>query len=302
MQTGERPQQALTLAARALVRASEGSEAGCRADAEAALAIAGTHGMAAGRIHALWALALLDASLDRPADVVKRLGPERERLVAAGVAEPGSMRFVGEEIEALLRLGRLDEAEAVLAWLEERARSLDRASALATAWRCRGLLAAARHDPQRALAALDRALDEHARTAMPFERARTLLCLGAVQRRAGRRRDARSTLEAAAAGFAALGARPWRGAAEAELRRIGGRRASGDALTPAERQVAELVAQRRDQQAGRGRALPQHQDRRSPPPQHLPQARRPYAIGADPSRARRAEIGDFIVSSGAARA
>ena len=242
LQTGERPQQALSRSARALVRASEGREAECRADAEAALAIAGAHGMAAARIHAVWALALLDASLDRPDEVVRRLAPERERLLAAGVAEPGSMRFVGEEIEALLGLGRLDDAEAVLGWLEERGRALDRASALATAWRCRGLLAAARHDPESALAALDRALGEHARVAMPFDRARTLLCLGAAQRRAGRRRDARSTLEEAQTMFAALGARPWRERAEAELRRIGGRLASGDELTPAESRVADLVA------------------------------------------------------------
>ena len=212
------------------------------------------------------------------------------------------MRFVGEEVEALLRLGRLDEAEAVLAWLEDRAHSLDRASALATASRCRGLLAAARHDPARALAALDHALEEHARTAMPFERARTLLCLGAVQRRAGHRRDARSTLEAAAAGFAALGAGLWRGAAETELRRIGGRRASGDSLTPAERQAAVLVAHgETNKQVAAALYLSTKTVEA-----HLRSIFRklgvPHAIGADPSRARRAEIGDFIVSGGAARA
>ena len=42
--------------------------------------------------------------------------------------------------------------------------------------------------------------------------------------------------------LAALGARPWGTRAEAELRRIGGRRSSGDELTPAERQVADRVA------------------------------------------------------------
>ena len=242
LQTGERPQQALSLAAQALVGACEGRGVESRAHAEAALAIAGEHGMAVGRIHAVWALALLDASLDRPAEVVARLAPVREHLLAAGVGEPGSIRFVGEEIEALVALGRLEEAEAVLGWLEERGRALGRASALAAAWRCRGLLAAARHDPEGALAALDRALGEHARAGMPFEQARTQLCLGAAQRRAGRRRDARATLEAARATFAALGARPWRERAEAELRRIGGRHASGDELTPAEWRVADLVA------------------------------------------------------------
>jgi DNA-binding NarL/FixJ family response regulator len=77
---------------------------------------------------------------------------------------------------------------------------------------------------------------------MPFETARTLLFLGAAQRRAGHRRDARATLAAARDGLAALGARPWRERAEAELLAIGGRHASGDELTPAERRVADLVA------------------------------------------------------------
>jgi DNA-binding CsgD family transcriptional regulator len=242
LQTGERPQQALSLSALALVRASEGRESEARAHAEAALAIAGEQGMAAARIHAVWALALLDASLERPDEVVGRLAPERERLLAAGVREPGSIRFLGEEVEALVQLGRLDDAEVVLGWLEETGRALDRASALASASRCRGLLAAAQLDPPGAVVALERALDEHARAGMPFETARTQLCLGAAQRRAGHRRDARATLEAARATFAALGARPWRERAEGELRRIGGRHASGDELTPAERRVADLVA------------------------------------------------------------
>ena len=70
----------------------------------------------------------------------------REQLLRGGVAEPGSMRFVPDEIEALVALGRLDEADEVLCWLEERARALDRASALAAAARCRGLVAAASGD------------------------------------------------------------------------------------------------------------------------------------------------------------
>jgi DNA-binding CsgD family transcriptional regulator len=241
LQTGERPQQALSLSALALVRASEGRGSEARAHAEVALELAGEHGMAAARIHAVWAIALLD-SLERPDDVVRRLAPERERLVAAGVREPGSMRFVGEEIAALIEVGRLDEAEAVLGWLEEHARALDRASAHATAWRCRGGLAVARGDSAGALVALDRALGEHARAPMPFELARTRLCLGAAQRRAGRRRDARATLEEARAAFATLAAVPWRERAEGELRQIGGRRASGDQLTPAEQRVADRVA------------------------------------------------------------
>jgi DNA-binding NarL/FixJ family response regulator len=77
----------------------------------------------------------------------------------------------------------------------------------------------------------------------PFERARTLLALGTVQRRAQHRRIARETLEEAAGIFERLGARAWLEKARSELRRIGGRTAPGDELTPSERRIAELVAE-----------------------------------------------------------
>jgi DNA-binding CsgD family transcriptional regulator len=77
---------------------------------------------------------------------------------------------------------------------------------------------------------------------LPFERARARLALGAVQRRAGRRRDGRLTLERAAAGFVELGAPRWLERTEQELGRVAGRQAEADNLTPAEQEVARLVA------------------------------------------------------------
>ena len=78
----------------------------------------------------------------------------------------------------------------------------------------------------------------------PFGRARALLALGVLRRRARQKRPARETLEAALAGFEALGAAGWAEKARAELGRIGGRtRVEG--LTPAERRVAVLVAEGR---------------------------------------------------------
>jgi hypothetical protein len=190
LQTGERPQQALALSVRALFRASTGREDEARADARTALALAGGAGMAAARLHATWALGLLELSLERPAEVVGLLAPERERLLAGGVGEPGSMRFVPDEVEALIALGRSEEAEVVLGWLEEHAQDLRRASALAAAARCRGLLAAARGDGLAALAAFEQALAEDGPGPSAFERGRTLLCLGAAQRRGRHKRSA----------------------------------------------------------------------------------------------------------------
>ncbi len=245
LQTGQRPQQAFSLSVRALVRASLGLEAEARADAEQALALAGERGMGVARINSLWALGLLELALDRPGEAARLLTPERERLLAAGVGEPATIRFVPDEIEALLALGRLDDARFRLGWLEERGRALDRASALAAAARCRGLLAAAGNEPHMALDEFERALAEHDRVTMPFERARTLLAFGAAQRRAKRKKAARATLGEALATFERLGAGIWATRATRELEQISGRAPSHEQLTPTEQRVVELVAEGR---------------------------------------------------------
>ena len=77
----------------------------------------------------------------------------------------------------------------------------------------------------------------------PFERARTLLARGVLQRRLKQRRAARESLEAAQAAFEDLGAPLWAERTQSELKRIAGRAPSPDVLTPTERRVAELVAE-----------------------------------------------------------
>ncbi|HJS70088.1 MAG TPA: LuxR C-terminal-related transcriptional regulator, partial [Gaiellaceae bacterium] len=245
LQTDQRPMLAYSLAIRALVRASLGLEPDARADAQQALAFAGERGMAAARLHSLWALGLLGLSLDRPAETARLLAPERERLLAAGVGEPGTIRFVPDEIEALSALGRADEARPLLEWLEERASILDRSSALAAAARCRGLLEAASGDNDAALTEFEEALAQHARIASPFERARTLLAFGATQRRSKKKAAARKSLSEALAVFEELGAALWAGKARSELASIGGRPPPSNELTPAEERVAALVAEGR---------------------------------------------------------
>lgn len=156
-----------------------------------------------------------------------------------------ALRFHQNEIEALVGLGRLDEAAELVEELEERGRRLDRPWALATAGRGRALLCNARGDLQGALAAADEAVHTHARLAEPFELARTLLALGIVQRRLRRNRAARETLRSAFGRFEALGAPLWADRARAELARVGGHVGSPGTLTPAEGRIAALVAQGR---------------------------------------------------------
>jgi tetratricopeptide (TPR) repeat protein len=214
---GERPYQATALAVRARVEAATGREGEARADAAAALELIGERGMVTARIDDVAALALLDLMHGRPQDAIDRLRPLRERLLAAGFGEPGAMGFVADEVEALVAVGRHAEALDLVEWLEERGGGLDRASALAGAARGRGLLAAAGGDHDGAIAAFERAVAEHDRAAMPFERARTLLQLGAAQRRAKQKLAARTTLSEASRIFDDLGAAPWHAQAAGEL-------------------------------------------------------------------------------------
>jgi DNA-binding CsgD family transcriptional regulator len=162
-----------------------------------------------------------------------------------GILEPAMQWYVPDLLDALVSAGRLDRAEAVVDPWEERARALDRSWALAVSARTRALLCAAGGDFESAFTRFDVSLAEHARAQDPFQRARTLLALGATQRRAKRRRDARATLEQALAEFERLPAPLWADKARDELARIGGRAPSRGELTEAERRIAMLVAEGR---------------------------------------------------------
>ena len=159
-----------------------------------------------------------------------------------GLQEPVTAFFLPEAIEALILVGQHERAEGLVTLLEERGRALDRVWALATAARLRGVLEAERGDLTAADAALELALVHHERSELGFERARALLAHGVVQRRAGRRKLARETLQAARAAFEAVSARGWAERAAAEGERIPARRTAGEDLTPAEARTAALVA------------------------------------------------------------
>ena len=242
LQAGQGMPHAIALASQALVAACRGDAARARAAAAEAMGRASDRGATLARLTALWALGILELSSGNPIEARRLLGPLVDELEAGGVAEPGAMRFAFDHIEALISVGELGEAETRLAHLEVAARRLDRASALAAAARCRGILAATAGDPIGAQKWFEAALREHERRAMPLERGRTLLALGSTQRRAKQKRAARETLGAALKTFDELGAIIWAKRTRAELERIGGRSPAGPSLTPSEERVAELVA------------------------------------------------------------
>ena len=123
--------------------------------------------------------------------------------------EPAIWRIDGDAIEAALAVGDVDRAQVLLARFEERAARSRIPWSLAVSARCRGLVLAARGELDAAAEALERALAEHERCPMPFERARTLLVQGRLQRRLKQKRQARLSLEEARELFARQGAETW---------------------------------------------------------------------------------------------
>jgi ATP/maltotriose-dependent transcriptional regulator MalT len=190
---------------------------------------------------ALGRLELALGNLDAAAAHLRELP---RRLIAAGQNDPAAPVW-GDTIETLIRLGELEQARTYLERYELHAQRLESPLAMEGVLRCRGLLCAAEGDLAAALAAFERCLFEQPEPLWPFERARTLLCLGAVRRQAQQKKAARDALEQALAIFEELGARLWAEKARAELRRISGRAPADEELTETERRVAELAARGR---------------------------------------------------------
>ncbi len=218
-----------------------------RGDADGARGSAGEAAEICARFEAtnpmLWgsaALALLELSQGDPAAAWAALAAPAE---AADALEEPLALVLAPAVEALIGLGELDRAEAMLDRLQARAERRDRVWALAEAWRCRALLLAARGELEQAQSAAERALAEHERIVAPLERGRALLAQGQIARRRKQKRAARESLEAALAVFEPLGAEQWAQRAREDMERLGRRRR--DDLTPSEGRVAALVAQGR---------------------------------------------------------
>jgi DNA-binding CsgD family transcriptional regulator len=166
-------------------------------------------------------------------------------LARSGIGHPSATAAAPDDVEALVELGRVDEAETLLAELAAHVERTGRRRRRAGVARCRALIAAARGDRALGITDAEDALTLCGGGVEPLERARTLLVLGQVRRRAKQRGSAREALDAARALFEEIGAPLWAERARAELRRVGGRRASPDELTPSELRIAELVARGR---------------------------------------------------------
>jgi ATP/maltotriose-dependent transcriptional regulator MalT len=187
------------------------------------------------------AIGFLEVSLGRYDAANTTLQPLVSKFDPASTELPNAS-FLPDAIEALIQVGRTAEAESLVEALERNGQRLDRAWMLAVGARCRAMLLAERGDLEAASAAAARAVSQHDRLPMPFERARTLLLLGQLRRRQRRKESASASLREAFAIFEQLYVPLWTDRARAELVRANvGPRRSGQ-LTPSEQRVAELAA------------------------------------------------------------
>jgi DNA-binding CsgD family transcriptional regulator len=234
----------VALMIQATVAAYGGDEHAARRDAVEALA--GMRRCDSPALVTVWptaTLGFLEVSLGRYQAAFDVLEP----LLAAVDRAPRATEiyvapFLPDAAEALIQLGRLDEAQRLIELLEGNGHRLNRPWMLALGARCDAMLLAARHDVGPALEAAHRAMAEHDRLSMPFERARSQMLLGELQRRQRGRGNAAAPLREAVATFEVLNTPLWATRARIALDRIHFGRTDAMTLTSAERRIADLAA------------------------------------------------------------
>jgi DNA-binding CsgD family transcriptional regulator len=194
-------------------------------------------------VRMLWerSLGLAALAAGEPTTADGHFGAATEVLEEMGWREPAVWRIEGDAVEAALGVGNEERAAAIVDRFERQAQRSGIPWSLAVSARCRGLLLAAQGQLETSAEALERALGEHERSPVPFERARTLLAYGQVLRRGKQKRKARAALEEAAALFEELGAESWAARSHDELRRTAAR-AAPTGLSETELKIARLAA------------------------------------------------------------
>jgi ATP/maltotriose-dependent transcriptional regulator MalT len=196
---------------------------------------------AGANLYLVAALGRFELSMGNPAGALEYLEPVEAALAAASMAELSTV--YADTAEALIALGRLDEAEPIVDLLAANGRRPGGDWTAALALHCQGLLCAARGEVNRALDAYDSAQAGYAKFAESrFERGRTLLVEGQLRRRRNQRRLAKASFEDAARLFDEVAAAQWAARARAELDRLGNRPGAGNQLTAREAQIASLAA------------------------------------------------------------
>ena len=234
----------------ARLEASTGQRDQCRARVRRARREVVDEGAASLRVLCESALGLASLSCGDLTFAAAELQDAWDVARRSGLANPNIAPMAGDLAEALARLGEADRCAQVVAWLDEGGRTTGLSLPGALGRRAEGVIA----DPNDAPACFAASLEALGSVGpLPFQEARTLLCLGESLRRAREPGAARGPLARACTVFEGLGATTWLARAEAELAAAGvktrAQSATGHAgpsltaLSPQESQVARAVGQ-----------------------------------------------------------
>ncbi|HEY8622306.1 MAG TPA: LuxR C-terminal-related transcriptional regulator, partial [Casimicrobiaceae bacterium] len=232
-----------SVAGLAWLDALEGRADECRAHAAEALELAEQYGMGFYKAWSMIALGQLELGLGRPEIALGHLLSCEALLVEISINDP-DLSQAPDIVDALVRLGRLDEAREASDGYQPIAEAKGQPFSLARAARARALLAVDESYVEQYKAAFR----YHEGTPDVFERARTHLYYGERLRRTRHRVDARRQLREALKAFDQLGAAPWAERAMTELQASGETArvrddTSRQQLTPQELQVALMLAE-----------------------------------------------------------
>ena len=227
-----------------VLEAVTGNVARARELFESALVLGERTGTRSLPIYAHAGLGFLELGAGEPGQALRHLRTTGRLVCQTGLGEPNVVQWMPDLIETQVRLGRTMEAERELSGFEAAAARTGRRWALASASRCRGMLADS-GDVDDVFADAQR-LSRNVPS--PFERARLELCWGERLRRDGRRVEARRHLGQALDEFEAFGATPWAERAAREIAASGARarrrsHVRSAELTAQETNVALLVAE-----------------------------------------------------------
>lgn len=231
------------IAGLAWLDALEGRADDCRTNAAEGRAMSHSLGMVLYEAWARIALGMLELGLGRPDEAVRHLQECDAFLRESSMTDP-DLSPAPDIVEALVRLGRQDEAREIARGYQAVAAAKGQPFALARAARALALVASDTNFTVR----FQEALQHHEATPDTFECGRTQLHFGERLRRARKRIEARKHLRAALKAFDELGAAPWAERAMTELQASGETARVRDEryrqqLTPQELQVALTLAE-----------------------------------------------------------
>jgi DNA-binding CsgD family transcriptional regulator/tetratricopeptide (TPR) repeat protein len=188
------------------------------------------------------AVAFVCLTADDVGKLFEVLHPLCRRIRDSGLQDPGTLTYLADVIESAIAVGKYDEANDWIAWLDAAATRFDRPLEHLRVDRCRALLAAQETRFDDAIVFAERAASSPVLVDLPWERARTLLVLGQIRRRAKQRTAGGEALRTARSLFGEIGMSGWVTRTSVELERLGMFQGTDRDLTPTELQVAELAA------------------------------------------------------------